>query len=231
MAELFTPSIQPKIEESWLEALKDEFQQPYFTSIKRFLISEKQKGVTIYPPGPLIFNAFNKAPFDKVKVVLLGQDPYHGPGQAHGLCFSVPDGVKPPPSLKNVFKEINTDLGLPIPTSGNLEKWAEQGVFLLNAMLTVQARKASSHSKIGWQQFTDAAIRTLSEKREGLVFMLWGNFAKKKAVLIDESKHLVLKSGHPSPLAARYFFGCRHFSQANEYLKQQGKQAIDWSLV
>ncbi len=222
--------IKPQIEESWLEALKAEFQQPYFAAIKQFLLNEKKKGTTVYPPGPLIFNAFNRTPFDKVKVVILGQDPYHGPGQAHGLCFSVADGVKTPPSLRNIYKELNKDIGMEIPKSGNLEKWADQGVFLLNAMLTVQANRAASHQKIGWQTFTDAAIRKLSEEREGLVFMLWGNFAKKKAALIDKNKHHILASGHPSPLSSRYFFGCKHFSKANEILKEQGKEPIDWSL-
>lgn len=223
-------TINPQIEASWLEVLKDEFQQPYFAGIKQFLLSEKQKGVTIYPPGPLIFNAFNQTPFHQVKVVMLGQDPYHNPGQAHGLCFSVQDGVKPPPSLRNIYKEINSDLGLPIPSTGNLEPWAKQGVFLLNAMLTVKAHNAASHQKIGWQQFTDTIIQKLSEQREGIVFMLWGNFAKGKAKLIDTSKHHVLKSGHPSPLSVRYFTGCKHFSQANTLLQQQGLTPINWRL-
>lgn len=224
--------INPKIEESWLEVLKEEFQQPYFASIKQYLLKEKQEGHTIYPPGPDIFNAFNKTPFDKVKVVILGQDPYHGPGQAHGLCFSVADGIRQPPSLVNVFKEINEDLGLSVPNSGNLFKWTEQGVFLLNATLTVRARQANSHSGIGWQNFTDAVIRTLSEKREGLVFLLWGGFARKKAKLIDASKHHILESGHPSPLSANkgYWFGNKHFSKTNELLTSQGLEPIDWSI-
>lgn len=222
--------INPQIDKSWLEVLKDEFQQPYFAGIKQQLLVEKQQGITIYPPGPLIFNAFNKTPFGKVKVVILGQDPYHGPGQAHGLCFSVPDGVDPPPSLKNIFKELKADIGMEIPKSGNLEKWAEQGVFLLNAMLTVRANEAASHHKIGWQQFTDAVISKLSEQRSGLVFMLWGAFAKSKAKLIDTQKHFILQAGHPSPLSERYFFGCRHFSQANNILLKQGLTPIDCSL-
>ena len=179
--------INPKIEASWLAVLEEEFQKAYFTDIKQHLLEEKQKGIVIYPPGSLIFNAFNKTPFEKVKVVILGQDPYHGPGQAHGLCFSVPDGVEPPPSLKNMFKELKSDIGMEIPTSGNLEKWAEQGVFLLNAMLTVRANEAASHQRIGWQTFTDAVISILSEKRSGLVFMLWGAFAKSKAKFRDRA--------------------------------------------
>lgn len=222
--------VNPKIEASWLAVLKEEFQKPYFLEIKNFLLEERKNKVTVYPPGPLIFNAFNTTPFDKVKVVILGQDPYHGPGQAHGLSFSVPDGVPPPPSLKNIFKEINSDLGLAVPQSGNLNKWAEQGVFLLNAMLTVRARQAQSHQKIGWQQFTDAVIAKLSDQRRGLVFMLWGNFAKKKSKLIDPFKHNILTSGHPSPLSVRYFTGCKHFSKANQLLEEQGKKPIDWSL-
>jgi uracil-DNA glycosylase len=222
--------INPQIEASWLAVLEGEFQKPYFTDIKQHLLEEKQQGIVIYPPGSLIFNAFNKTPFEKVKVVILGQDPYHGPGQAHGLCFSVPDGVEPPPSLKNMFKELKADIGMDIPTSGNLEKWAEQGVFLLNAMLTVRANEAASHQRIGWQTFTDAVIAALSEKRSGLVFMLWGAFAKSKAKLIDSQKHFILQSGHPSPLSERYFMGCKHFSQANNLLIKQGLQPIDWRL-
>lgn len=225
-------NINPKIEATWLEALKTEFEQPYFEMIKQFLVKEKQANKIIYPPGPQIFNAFNLTPFDKVKVVILGQDPYHGPGQAHGLSFSVQEGIPNPPSLKNIFVEIEQDLGLPVPSTGDLTKWAEQGVFLLNASLTVEARQANSHQGIGWQQFTDGVIRKLSEKREGLVFMLWGGFAKKKAKLIDKSKHHILQSGHPSPLSANrgYWFGNKHFSQANALLEQQGAEAIDWSL-
>jgi len=227
-----TPSekLTPKIEQSWLNVLQDEFQKPYFAEIKQHLVEERQKGIVIYPPGSLIFNAFNKTPFEKVKVVILGQDPYHGPGQAHGLCFSVPNGIDPPPSLKNIFKELKADLNVEIPKSGNLEKWAEQGVFLLNAMLTVRANEAASHQKIGWQTFTDAVISILSDKRTGLVFLLWGAFAKTKAKLIDTSKHNILQSGHPSPLSERYFFGCKHFSKTNNLLIKQGLKPIDWSL-
>lgn len=222
--------INPQIEESWLKVLEKEFQQPYFAVIKQVLLKERHEKKIIYPPGPLIFNAFNRTPFHKVKVVMLGQDPYHGPGQAHGLCFSVPDGVKPPPSLRNMFKELQADLGIEPRQSGNLEKWADQGVFLLNAMLTVRHKEAASHKNIGWQTFTDTVIRKLSEQREGLVFLLWGGFAKGKAKLIDKSKHHVLTSGHPSPLSVRYFRGNRHFSRTNEILIQQGKTPIDWSL-
>ena len=221
-------TVSPKIEESWLAALKDEFAKPYFVKIKKALLEEKRLGKQIYPPGPLMFNAFNHTPFKEVKVVILGQDPYHGPGQAHGLCFSVPDGVPPPPSLKNIFKELHQDLGVVIPKSGNLERWAKQGVFLLNAMLSVRARQAQSHQNIGWQIFTDAVIKKLSDEREGIVFMLWGNFAKRKAVLIDASKHHILKAGHPSPLSVRYFSGCKHFSRANQLLAQQGLKEIEW---
>lgn len=226
-----TLKVSPQIEESWLKVLEAEFQQPYFLEIKKFLLQERENKTIVYPPGPLIFNAFNKTPFDKVKVVILGQDPYHGPGQAHGLCFSVPKGVRTPPSLVNIFKEIKNDLGIEIPKTANLEPWAEQGVFLLNAILTVKAREAASHKKIGWQKFTDAVIRKLSEEREGLIFILWGGFAKSKEKLIDTSKHHILKSGHPSPLSIRYFRNCGHFSKVNEILTQQGKAPIDWSLA
>jgi uracil-DNA glycosylase len=219
-----------KIEESWKVALSDQFEQPYFQGIATFLRKAKEDGKTIYPPGSLIFNAFNTTPFDEVKVVILGQDPYHRPGEAMGLSFSVPRGVRIPPSLKNIYKELHEDLGVPIPNHGDLTKWAEQGVFLLNAMLTVERSKAGSHQKIGWQHFTDAVIRKLSDEREGLVFMLWGNFAKRKKELIDEDKHLVLEAAHPSPLAGGAYFGSRHFSQANGYLKENGKEPIDWSL-
>ncbi|MCB0561559.1 MAG: uracil-DNA glycosylase [Phaeodactylibacter sp.] len=219
-----------QIEESWKYVLKSEFEQPYFQSLATFLRKEKESGKTIYPPGSLIFNAFNTTPFDKVKVVILGQDPYHNPGEAMGLSFSVPRGVRTPPSLKNIYKELNEDLGVPIPSHGDLTHWAEQGVFLLNAMLTVERNKPRSHQKIGWQTFTDTVIRRLSDQREGLVFMLWGGFARQKKQLIDSSKHLVLEAAHPSPLAGGAFFGSRHFSRANEYLKQQGKEPVDWSL-
>ena len=222
--------ITPNIEESWKKVLWDEFQQPYFAELKQFLVEEKQK-YTVYPPGPLIFNAFNKTPFDKVKVVIIGQDPYHEPGQAHGLCFSVQDGVPHPKSLINIFKELHEDVGFVVPKNGNLEKWTEQGVFLLNATLTVRAHLAGSHQNHGWERFTDAAISKLSEQREGLVFLLWGNYAKQKEALIDTSKHHILSTVHPSPLSAsRGFFGCKHFSQTNAILRAEGKTEIDWQL-
>jgi uracil-DNA glycosylase len=219
-----------QIEESWKEALMEEFQKPYFSEIKSFLVKAKKEGKTIYPPGPLIFNAFNTTPLDKVKVVILGQDPYHGPGQAMGLSFSVPKNVAIPASLKNIYKEINRELGIEIPRHGDLTSWAKQGVFLLNAMLTVEARQAGAHKKIGWQTFTDAVIKTISDRCEGVVFLLWGNFAKNKKVLIDEMKHYVLESVHPSPLAGNDFQGCSHFSKTNELLKKQGKKTIDWAI-
>lgn len=218
------------IEESWKKVLEEEFRAPYFGALKAFLVEEKKQH-TVYPPGPMIFSAFNHTPFEKVKVVLLGQDPYHGPGQAHGLCFSVNRGIEKPPSLVNIFKEIENDLGIPPPRNGNLEKWADQGVLLLNATLTVRARQAGSHQNKGWERFTDAAIRALSEEREGLVFLLWGNYAGAKEVLIDRSRHHVLKAPHPSPLSAsRGFFGCGHFSKTNELLQSQGLEPIDWRL-
>src|SRR6185295_86408 len=194
----------------------------YFSNLKDFLQSEKIKNKVIYPPGSKIFSAFDHTSFDNVKVVLLGQDPYHGTGQAHGLSFSVADGIKPPPSLMNMFKELNTDLGRPFPKKGKLEKWADQGVLLLNATLTVQANTPGSHQGTGWEKFTDAVIKTISDKKKGVVFLLWGNFAKKKAELIDTKKHFVLTAAHPSPLAGGAFFGCKHFSQTNEILRQQG---------
>ena len=219
-----------QIEESWKKVLADEFKQPYFAAIKTFLVNEKKAGKVIYPPGPLIFNAFNQTPFDKVKVVIIGQDPYHNPGEAMGLCFSVPKGIKVPPSLVNIYKEINRDLGLPIPDHGDLTHWAEQGVLLLNAMLTVEANKPTSHQKIGWQNFTDAAIRHISEEKEGVVFLLWGKYAQSKQALIDEMKHYVLSAPHPSPLAGNGFQGCGHFGRANELLEKQGKLPIDWRV-
>lgn len=219
-----------KIEERWKEVLAGEFQQPYFAAIKAFLLKEKQEGKTVFPPGPLIFNAFNQTPFDKVKVVIIGQDPYHNPGEAMGLSFSVPQGVRIPPSLVNIFKEIHNDLGLPIPKHGDLTHWAHQGVLLLNAILTVEARKAASHQKAGWQRFTDAAIHALSEQREGIVFLLWGRFAQGKKALIDTSKHYVLEAAHPSPLAGDAFMGNKHFSRTNEILEKLGKQPIDWGI-
>lgn len=222
--------INPLIEESWKEALANEFNAPYFQDLKAFLVEEKKK-FSVYPPGTLIFSAFNHTPFHKVKVVMLGQDPYHGPGQAHGLCFSVNRGVAKPPSLINIFKEIESDLGIAPPAHGNLEKWADQGVLLLNATLTVRAHQAGSHQNKGWERFTDAAIKALSEKRSGLVFLLWGNYAGAKQALIDTGRHHVLKAPHPSPLSAsRGFFGCQHFSKTNELLTAQGIAPIDWRL-
>jgi uracil-DNA glycosylase len=223
-------NVNPVIEESWKYVLANQFDASYFTQLKQFLVEEKLQ-FRIFPPGPQIFNAFNFTPFDRVKVVLLGQDPYHGPGQAHGLCFSVPDGIAQPPSLQNIFKELHSDLGLQIPASGNLENWARQGVLLLNATLTVRAHQAGSHQNKGWENFTDAAIKVLAEKREHLVFILWGNYAQAKEILIDGSRHLILKSAHPSPFSVtRGFFGCRHFSKANEYLRLHGIPEIDWRL-
>ena len=220
-----------KIEESWKAALTKEFQQDYFVNLKSFLRSELMAGKTIYPPGGLIFNAFDTVPLNEVKVVILGQDPYHGPGQAHGLSFSVPKTAKIPPSLRNVYKELTEDIaGFQKPKHGNLEAWAHQGVFLLNAFLTVEHKKAGSHRKAGWEKFTDAVIKKISDEREGVVFMLWGNFAKKKAALVDKNKHLVLEAAHPSPLAGTAFLGNKHFSTANAYLEKQGKDAINWIL-
>ena len=217
-----------QIEESWKEALIPEFSKDYFIRLTDFVRKEYHE-TTVYPPGKLIFNAFNLCPFDKVKVVIIGQDPYHGPGQAHGLCFSVNDGIQSPPSLVNIFKEINSDLGKPIPQSGNLTRWAEQGVLLLNATLTVRAHQAGSHQKRGWEEFTDAVIRKLAEEKSNLVFILWGSYAQKKGAFIDRNKHLVLTSVHPSPLSAyNGFFGNHHFSLANDYLVKNGKTAIDW---
>ena len=222
--------IDPKIENSWKALLQPEFDAKYFAEIKTFLLEEK-RAYTIYPAGQNIFAAFNSTPFDNVKVVILGQDPYHGPGQAHGLCFSVPSGVSFPPSLLNIFKELNTDLNLPMPGHGNLEKWARQGVLLLNATLTVRANNAGSHQNKGWEIFTDAIIRLLSDKKDGLVFLLWGNYAQAKQNLIDVNKHFILKAAHPSPLSAfRGFFGCRHFSETNRLLTIQGKIPIDWAV-
>lgn len=219
-----------KIEESWKSVLKDEFEKPYFRNITEHLKTEKAQGKVIYPPGQFIFNAFNSTPVDRVKVVIIGQDPYHGPRQAHGLCFSVQDGI-PPPSLVNIFKELKEDVGITIPASGNLSKWAAQGVFLLNASLTVRAGEPMSHAKIGWAQFTDTVIRRISDTREHVVFMLWGKFAQEKRVLVDDQKHCILRTVHPSPLSAHAgFFGSKHFSKANEYLASKGIDPIDWSL-
>lgn len=219
-----------QIESSWKELLSDEFEKPYFVSLSEYLKREKLSGIKIYPKGPDIFNAFNMTPVQNVKIVILGQDPYHGPGQAHGLSFSVPEGVALPPSLQNIYKELYTDLGIKPANSGSLIKWAQQGVFLLNAVLTVRAGEAASHSKIGWLEFTDAVISKLSKERDGIVFMLWGNFAKGKRELIDTSRHFVLEAPHPSPLARGGFFGCRHFSKANDFIKSKGKEPINWAL-
>jgi uracil-DNA glycosylase len=220
-----------QLEPSWKAVLEDEFEKPYFKALKAFLQSEKAAGHVVYPPGKLIFNAFDSTPFDKVKVVIIGQDPYHGPGQAMGLSFSVPDGVPPPPSLVNIYKEIYEDLGLPIPKTGNLTPWTQQGVLLLNAMLTVRANTAASHQNKGWEQFTDAAIHALNAQRTGLVFLLWGAYAKKKGAFIDTQKHLVLASSHPSPLSAHTgWYGNHHFSQANAWLEKKGLGPVDWRI-
>lgn len=221
--------ISPKIEQSWKEVLKYEFEKPYFKKLKNFIVEEIKSGQSIFPPGPLIFSAFNQTPFDNVKVVILGQDPYHGSGQAHGLSFSVPKGVRPPPSLVNIFKEIYDDLGIPIPTAGNLESWARQGVLLLNATLTVRGRQAGSHQHKGWEEFTDTVIRSISEKKEGVIFLLWGRYAQSKEPLIDTSRHIIFKAAHPSPFSAyNGFFGCKHFSKTNEVLCTQEKKEINW---
>lgn len=220
-----------RIEESWKAELADEFSQPYFKQIVEGLKADRAAGKTIYPSGPNIFHAFDATPFDKVKVVILGQDPYHGPGQAHGLSFSVPDGVGIPPSLVNIFKELSEDLGIASPRSGNLEHWAQQGVLLLNASLTVLAHTPMSHSKLGWHHFTDSVIRHLSDDKQHVAFLLWGKFAQGKAALIDTKKHLVLKAAHPSPLSAHNgFFGSRPFSKINHWLEQQGEKPVDWAL-
>jgi len=222
--------IQPKIENSWKEQLADEFNSEYFLKLKQFLVEEK-KNYTIYPPGSMIFNAFNLVPFEKVKVVIIGQDPYHGHGQAHGLCFSVQHGIKPPPSLVNIFKEINSDLGIQVPPHGDLTNWGKQGVLLLNATLTVRAGQAGSHQGKGWETFTDTIIKKLSDKREKLVFILWGRYAQAKEDLIDTHRHFILKAAHPSPFSAHSgFFGCKHFSKTNEFLIKTGLSEINWEL-
>jgi uracil-DNA glycosylase len=222
--------IDPKIDESWKYALKDEFIKSYFSDLKQFLIQEKEQ-YDVYPPGNLIFNALNKTPFDKVKVIILGQDPYHGAGQSHGLCFSVPEGITPPPSLKNIFKEIHDDLGYSVSSGGNLESWSSQGVLLLNTTLTVRANQPLSHQNKGWEIFTDQVIKVLSNQKDNLVFLLWGRHAKAKEELIDSSKHLVLKAAHPSPFSATSgFFGCRHFSLTNKYLSEHSLIPIDWRI-
>ena len=222
-----------QIHPSWKEVLKNEFSKTYFQQLVTFLKTEKARGDVIYPPGKLIFNAFNKTPFPDLRVVILGQDPYHGDGQALGLSFSVPSGIKPPPSLVNIFKEIESDIGVKMPVQyGNLTRWAEQGVLLLNAALTVRAGEPFSHAKYGWSEFTDAVIQKISDEKEGVIFLLWGKFAQEKQALIDESKHFVLKAAHPSPFSAdKGFFGCKHFSKTNELLIRMVKQPIDWKLL
>ncbi len=232
MISLYIATMEVKIEPGWKAILKSEFSKPYFQQAVTFIKMEKAQGKTIYPPGSLIFNAFDKTPFEQLKVVLIGQDPYHGPGQAHGLSFSVMDGINPPPSLINIFKELHADIGMPIPKTGNLTPWAQQGVLLLNAALTVRANEPASHSKIGWMEFTDAVIKKISDQKTGIVFLLWGRFAQDKQVLIDETKHHVLKAAHPSPFSAdKGFFGCKHFSKTNELLMKEGKDPVDWSLA
>lgn len=222
--------IKPVIEESWKTILEDQFNSDYFLGLKKFLIEEKKKH-KVYPPGSLMFSAFDLTPFDIVKVVIIGQDPYHGTGQAHGLCFSVPKGIKNPPSLNNIFKELNDDLGIKPSEDGNLENWAKQGVLLLNATLSVRANQAGSHQNKGWETFTNSVISTISEKKTGLGFILWGNYAKAKEILIDTTKHYILKAAHPSPFSAYSgFFGCKHFSKTNEILRDLGLQEIDWRI-
>jgi uracil-DNA glycosylase len=213
----------------WKNRLGDEFSKPYMDALRQFLLERKRQGAVIYPPGDLIFNAMNSTPFDSVKVVILGQDPYHGPGQAHGLCFSVKEGIAVPPSLINIYKELASDLGVDPPRNGNLQHWADQGVLLLNAVLTVERGKAGAHQGKGWERFTDRVIAELNENRDGLVFMLWGSYAMKKGAMIDRERHLVLTAPHPSPLSAhRGFFGCRHFSQANQWLEKRGLVPVRW---
>lgn len=219
-----------KIEETWKRHLSEEFSKPYFQQLKTFLKSEKMSGQVVYPPGNKIFAAFDYTPFDRVKAVIIGQDPYHGEGQANGLCFSVADNIRKPPSLQNIFKELQSDVGVPMPSSGNLEAWAKQGVLLLNATLTVRANTAGSHQQKGWEQFTDAVIRKISAESEGVVFLLWVNFAKQKAPMIDTFKHFILEAAHPSPLARTGFAGCKHFSKTNAILESIGKSPINWNL-
>ena len=220
-----------KLHESWLEPLRGEFDQPYMTELKRFLLTEREAGKRIFPSGANWFRALDLTPLDKVKVVILGQDPYHGPGQAHGLCFSVPDGVRPPPSLVNIYKELESDLGIPRPGHGFLEHWARHGVLLLNSVLTVEMGIAASHRDRGWERFTDAVVRLVNAKEQPVVFMLWGSYAQKKAAFVDTSRHLVLKAPHPSPLSAHSgFLGCKHFSKANAFLESRGLEPIDWAL-
>ncbi|MEB3187240.1 MAG: uracil-DNA glycosylase [bacterium] len=224
-------TLDPRLDPSWKAVLMPEFQLPYMRELRAFLVAERQAGHPFYPPGPLIFQALDCTPFDRVRVVIIGQDPYHGPGQAHGLSFSVPRGVPAPPSLVNIFKELHDDLGVPVPGHGNLEKWASQGVLLLNATLTVRAGQATSHHGRGWERFTDAIIRELNARREGLVFVLWGRHAREKGAIVDRNRHLVLTSAHPSPLSARNgFFGSRPFSAINRWLVGRGEEPIDWAL-
>lgn len=225
-------NLEVQIENSWKQILTEQFEQPYFLELQQFIQLEKNQGKIIYPPSDFLFNAFNSSPFNKVRVVILGQDPYHGTGQAHGLCFSVPSEIKKlPPSLKNIYKELQNDVGFKIPNHGNLQKWTTQGVFLLNAILTVEANTPASHQKRGWEQFTNAVIKKLSEQREGLIFLLWGNFAQQKTTLIDTQKHIILKAPHPSPFSAHSgFFGCKHFSQVNDILRSKGELPIDWQV-
>jgi uracil-DNA glycosylase len=218
-----------RLELSWKRRLESEFRQPYMVALRAFLLERKRAGAVVYPAGPLIFNALDSTPYDRVEVVILGQDPYHGPGQAHGLCFSVRDGVAPPPSLVNIYRELTDDIGCQAPADGNLQPWAEQGVLLLNAVLTVERGRAAAHQGKGWERFTDRIVAELNEGREGLVFMLWGSYALKKGAVIDRNRHLVLSAPHPSPLSAhRGFFGCRHFSKANAWLEKQGRTPIRW---
>lgn len=225
------PQDRIRLEPSWKARLFDEFQQPYMQSLRDFLLQRKRAGSAVYPPSDSIFRAFDLTPFEQVRVVMLGQDPYHGPGQAHGLCFSVLPGVRTPPSLVNIFKEIDGDLGLTPPDHGCLVPWAKQGVFLLNSVLTVERGQAGAHQGKGWEQFTDSVISRLNESRDNLVFLLWGSYAQRKGQFIDRQRHLVLTAPHPSPLSAhRGFFGCRHFSRANDYLQRNGQPAVDWSL-
>jgi len=219
-----------RLDPSWKRRLADEFSRPYMVALRQFLLERKRAGAVIYPPGGLIFNALDSTPFERVKVVILGQDPYHGPGQAHGLCFSVPEGVERPPSLRNIFRELEDDLGCRAPISGNLQHWADQGVLLLNAVLTVERGRAGSHQGKGWEQFTDRVVSELNAHRDGLVFMLWGSYAMKKGAVIDRQRHLVLTAPHPSPLSAhRGFFGCRHFSRTNSWLERRGEKPIRWA--
>ena len=227
-----TESPQIKLHPEWLDVLANEFEQDYMRELKAFLLERKQKGAVIYPPGPEIFNALDSTPLSRVRVVILGQDPYHGPGQAHGLCFSVREGVAPPPSLVNIFRELENDLGLPVPRHGHLQRWAEQGVLLLNAVLTVERGQAGAHQGRGWERFTDAVVAAVNQRCEHVVFLLWGAQAQRKGASIDTTRHCVLKAPHPSPLSAhRGFLGCGHFSKANRWLADQGIEPVDWSLT